>query len=154
MSRTSEQLESELDTEGAYRRPPLREDFSVQVTPNDDGTFSYSVDGPTVNAFGMGGAGLRGNNYPSADAARLAGEDRLDRYEAEGFPVNGFQPPQPTEISDAERADLAAASIASRGERGYTVAEARGYNDNYLLELIRQTDSPVLRAEAKRRGLL
>jgi hypothetical protein len=135
-------------------RPPLREDFSVQVTPNDDNTFSYSVDGPTVNAYGMSGAGLRGNNYPDADAARRAGEDRLDRYEAEGFPVNGFQPPQPTEISDAERADLAAASIASRGERGYTVSEARAYNDNYLLALIRQTESPVLRAEAKRRGLI
>jgi hypothetical protein len=38
--------------------------------------------------------------------------------------------------------------------RGYTVAEARGYTDNYLLDLIRQTESPVLRAEAKRRGLL
>ncbi len=40
------------------------------------------------------------------------------------------------------------------GGRGYTVAEARGYTDSYLLDLMRETESPVLRAEAKRRGLL
>ena len=51
--------------------------------------------------------------------------------------------------------DLALDAIyRPRQERGYTVAEARGYTDNYLLDLIRQTESPVLRAEAKRRGLL
>ena len=44
--------------------------------------------------------------------------------------------------------------LKSNAMKGYTVAEARGYTDNYLLDLIRQSESPVLRAEAKRRGLL
>lgn len=41
-----------------------------------------------------------------------------------------------------------------RERRGYTPREAQGYTDDYLLRLLRTTQSPVLRAEAQRRGLL
>ena len=146
---------------------PTRDTFGIRVEQARDGTYYYDITGPQMSRD-LGGTpgiadvpiGLRGNNYPTAEMARQAGEDRLDRYEADGFPSLQIERAQPSRSSDADLDALAENSINERasrdlseGESWWTPEEAAAYSDRFLDALIRNSmvPDPTLVAEKERR---
>ena len=146
-----------------------RGDFNVLVRQALDGSYYYDITTPKMVARPFGArpgmadvpVGLRGNNYPNREMALRAGEDRLDRYEAEGFPSLETERNLPPETDDAGLDVLAMQTLTQReddprymeGESRFTPEEAAAYNDRFLDALIRVAMVPdrTLVAEKERR---